>query len=611
MAPLFDFARSFIDTCLSAGFPTQLVDDMVNGDLVLDGDMIKKILLDYIGYAIAVVLGFLFVLLFPLIGCCFCCCRNCCRACCDRPKTVDPKASCKVKVYGSIFFVMVTFTIAGNACVYVSNDRITTALDKVTGTVDDNLDDFDLFLKSAEKQIDQIGANFNATTTEIDKQLDSTAFSQTLSEYAVSSLTGGAVQRLQDSAESAKANIDDINTELTNQNFIAAINMMQAMPGVTGIAVPTITLPTVDTTILTDITSDLKNSVNGATTGIQTQLDDAKKQVSDMSTQVNSVVNGMKDTVENVRNSNLDSIKDTVGDTVDTIKPFDHYRWIAGVVIGGIISLIVGLQFFGLGLGVCGSCGSPPEDSKGCMSNSGGRMIIASIIFIFLFAWLLMLLTTLLFAVGALTEKFMCQPLKDPQLTDIESIMKDFVDIKTMLKYNREPPSLGTILSSCKQNQAIYSALQMDKMGNLVDFPALEAQIKQAKLDMKTQLDNVTTQLSGGSFGGVNLNPSSVTTKLDQTKTVIEQLDVDGIELKITGLKNKVDTLASLPVLTSTQKQQMTALTASLNTIQQKLVPLRSLKTSIGPLVTDVKYQLGQATTQINTGGIMTGVCTV
>ncbi|XP_069140891.1 uncharacterized protein [Argopecten irradians] len=102
---------------------------------------------------------------------------------------------------------------------------------------------------------------------------------------------------------------------------------------------------------------------------------------------------------------------------------------------------------------------------------------------------------------------------------------------------------LGTILSSCKDNKAIYTALQMDKMGNLVDFPALEQQINSAKTQMKTQLDQVLTSLSGGSFGSVNLSPASVGTKLDATKNDIEHLDVDGIDQQVTDLKNKMDAL--------------------------------------------------------------------
>ncbi|XP_069139436.1 prominin-1-A-like [Argopecten irradians] len=603
MGPLFDFARSFVDTSLSAGFPTQLIKDMVNGNLVFDMDMIKQVLLDYIGYAIAVVLGFLFVLFFPLIGCCFCCCRNCCRACCDRPKTADPKASCKRKVYGTIFFVIVTFTIVGNACVYVSNESISTALDKVTGTVTLNLDDFDLFLNSSEDQIEQIRINFGLTTTEINKLLDSTQFSQTLSEYAVSSLTGGAVQRLQDSAESAKQNVDGIQAELGKSS--AAVSRLQTVPGVTGLAIPTMALPTIDTSILTDVTSDLNNAVTQATHSLATKLDDAKAEVTQMQNQVDSVVDGMKTTIEDAKKSDLDGIKDMVTDTVDTIKPYDKYRWIAGVAIGGVISLIVGLQFFGLTFGVIGSCGSSSDDSKGCMSNSGGRMIIASIVFIFWFSWLLMLLTTLLFAVGALAEKFMCEPLKDPQLTDIESVLNDLVDIKSMLQYQHDPPSLGTILSSCKDNKAIYTALQMDKMGNLVDFPALEQQINSAKTQMKTQLDQVLTSLSGGSFGSVNLSPVSVGTKLDATKNDIEHLDVDGIDQQVTDLKNKMDALNKLPGLSPTNKQDITTISTSMDVIKQRLGPLRQLKSSIGPLVTDVKQQLATATTQIQGAGEM------
>lgn len=65
---------------------------------------------NFLGFIISVVVGILFIVIFPIVGCCFCCCRLSCEACCAQPKEEDPNVSCKKAVYGTILFVIVAFT---------------------------------------------------------------------------------------------------------------------------------------------------------------------------------------------------------------------------------------------------------------------------------------------------------------------------------------------------------------------------------------------------------------------------------------------------------------------------------------------------------------------
>ena len=61
--------------CLSALLP-DLINDVLKGDTSY-ADAGKDIGVFLIGFGICLVVGLLFLLCYPLIGCCFCCCRLC------------------------------------------------------------------------------------------------------------------------------------------------------------------------------------------------------------------------------------------------------------------------------------------------------------------------------------------------------------------------------------------------------------------------------------------------------------------------------------------------------------------------------------------------------
>uniref|UniRef100_A0A8W8NHA5 Uncharacterized protein n=1 Tax=Magallana gigas TaxID=29159 RepID=A0A8W8NHA5_MAGGI len=69
-----------------------------------------KVRSNFLGFSISVVVGLLFIVIFPIVGCCFGCCRVACKACCAQPAEEDPSVSCKKAIYGTILFVIVAFT---------------------------------------------------------------------------------------------------------------------------------------------------------------------------------------------------------------------------------------------------------------------------------------------------------------------------------------------------------------------------------------------------------------------------------------------------------------------------------------------------------------------
>ena len=69
---MFSYKQCYLAVLM---FP-DLVSDVLNGDTSYS-EAGKEIGTFLIGFAICLVVGLLFILFYPLIGCCFCCCRMC------------------------------------------------------------------------------------------------------------------------------------------------------------------------------------------------------------------------------------------------------------------------------------------------------------------------------------------------------------------------------------------------------------------------------------------------------------------------------------------------------------------------------------------------------
>ncbi|KAJ8317490.1 hypothetical protein KUTeg_005394 [Tegillarca granosa] len=76
--------------------------------------------------------------------------------------------------------------------------------------------------------------------------------------------------------------------------------------------------------------------------------------------------------------STLNDIKSQVKSYVDLASTYNQYRWYGGIGLTSVILIIVLLQILGLVFGVCGHRQSVHPTERGCLSNSGGNMLMAS-----------------------------------------------------------------------------------------------------------------------------------------------------------------------------------------------------------------------------------------
>uniref|UniRef100_A0A1A8NEF1 Prominin 1 b n=1 Tax=Nothobranchius rachovii TaxID=451742 RepID=A0A1A8NEF1_9TELE len=166
--------------------------------------------------------------------------------------------------------------------------------------------------------------------------------------------------------------------------------------------------------------------------------------------------------------------------TIESFYPqvdqMDFYRWIGCVAVLCAVVLVLAFNILGLLCGTCGYDKQATPTTRGCLSNTGGNLLMAGVGFSFIFAWVLMGLVTTMFVVGGNIEKLMCEPLSNRQLFKIIDTpflvhpeKKNFLPAMLFQNPNIDL-TLGAMYRECYENNGLYHALQLENIFNINSF---------------------------------------------------------------------------------------------------------------------------------------------
>ncbi|KAK3589885.1 hypothetical protein CHS0354_015911 [Potamilus streckersoni] len=546
MEPLFDFARSFIRTSLPGELPLDFINSTISGELNFGG-IWSQVQKNFLGFVVAIFVGVLFFVLFPIVGCCFCCCR--CYGKCGSKSNHEfaGKASCHRLILSSALLIFATFSLVGNICTYVSNERMTTGLEEINSNAVNNLDDINTFLNLTEEQVIVLGhMNLNITWNAVISQMDISNLTDTLSDYITEKLAGSALAAMKPHIQKAQ------NVFAEVENAIAAFKTTTVLCNLCRSLDSGLTLISnlktnfdgfteekmskqIAEGIKTEVNSSLKNSPN---------MNDMKLKVDqlfkDMYGKVNDVVVMIKKFRQETQSGfDVDSLKRTVTYYSDQVLKYNKYRSIAGSVLSAILTLVISLLILGVIFGFFGNTSSSLPTNRGCVSHTGSRMLMASVVFIFIFSPLLMLLTTLSFAIGAPLQRYVCQGLDGPNYDALKVVDNLFI-----------LPGLGTkaklldIVRSCKEGKTAYVAFQLENSTIIPGFNMTEIKekLESNKREINTDLNhtlNITMNTS-------RIAPTSQLKALDNLKDSITNVNVG----TLTSSLNSLITAHGLPQAT-------------------------------------------------------------
>uniref|UniRef100_A0A8D3A8A8 Prominin 1a n=1 Tax=Scophthalmus maximus TaxID=52904 RepID=A0A8D3A8A8_SCOMX len=188
-----------------------------------------------------------------------------------------------------------------------------------------------------------------------------------------------------------------------------------------------------------------------------------------------------------------------IEDYYPEIDKMDFYRWIGCIGLCCVVVLVLAFNYLGLLCGTLGYDKHASPTTRGCISNTGGTMLMAGVGFSFIFSWVLMGLVTVLFLAGGNMEKLGCEPFRTRELFKVVDtpylVHPEWKNFIPGYMYNDSDLELTaeSLYSTCKENKGIYLAMRLDKVFNISSFMNTTLFTK----DVVSQLDSVKIDLRG------------------------------------------------------------------------------------------------------------------
>ncbi|KAF7666751.1 hypothetical protein LDENG_00093210 [Lucifuga dentata] len=477
------------------------------------------------GFIICGAIGILFFLVLPILGTCFCLCR-CCENCGGEMHQRQRKnADCQRGFYTASLIATTIFIIVGVVIAYIANQNVTTQIKSTRRFINTNMRDLKKFANNTPAQIEYLTAQYTTAKNKVLSDLDNIGpllggrIQSQLEKEVVPSLdTGlrmaGAMREMKDALESVSSSLEvlqegtgKLQTSLsgeraslsntlsdpacTNGAVSHTCNTIRATLSQLGVNADFSKLPdvghalaSVNTVLKTDLSNIIQKgyaSFNNTPTLVKEQTRNVVSGVKGMLDKISTEINNfakMFPVEASLANFTifLDQGQKNIESFYPQIDQVDFYRWIACVGVLCMVILITAFNILGLMCGICGYEKQATPTTRGCLSNTGGNLLMAGVGFTFIFAWVLMAIVTTLFVVGGNVEKLLCEPLANRQLFKIIDTpyivhpdKKNFLPGMLFQNPNIDL-TLGSMYRECYENNGLYHALQLETMFNVNSF---------------------------------------------------------------------------------------------------------------------------------------------
>uniref|UniRef100_A0A8C2BBK9 Prominin 1 b n=1 Tax=Cyprinus carpio TaxID=7962 RepID=A0A8C2BBK9_CYPCA len=493
-----------------------------------------------LGFIVLSVLGLVFVLFMPVVGLFFCVCR-CCENCGGEMHQRQKKnGDCLKGFYMATLIATSVFLAVGVTIAYAANQNITNQIKSTRRLVSSNIRDLKSFANYTPVVTAFINLLFycqcglsdigNLLGGQIHNQLDRevvpaldnalrmTAAMRETKESLESVTTSLEILqegtgRLQISLQSERASLSNTLNDpaCSNGDVTHTCNTIRGTLSQLALSLPDVEAP------LANLDAVLKTDLSNIVQKGYSSFNNTPRLVREQTKEILSEVKGLLDksggeivaftkmfpvepALENFTKFLTESQKN-IEAYYPQIDQLDFYRWIGCVVICCMVVLVLTFNFLGL---LCGSCGydkNTTPTTRGCLSNTGGNLLMASVGFSFIFSWLLMGVVVTSFIVGGNVEKLVCEPLANRQIFKVLIIdtpymvhpaKKNFLPGMLFQDPNIDL-TMGSMYRDCYENHGLYSALQLETSFNFNKF--LNATVY--NLELNKIFNSVSVDLQG------------------------------------------------------------------------------------------------------------------
>uniref|UniRef100_A0AAQ4QMU3 Prominin 1a n=1 Tax=Gasterosteus aculeatus aculeatus TaxID=481459 RepID=A0AAQ4QMU3_GASAC len=553
---LFHLVRAFLCVVQPNAFPQDLIVKLAKDKFGFAQTEYRKVPVIYyeIGFAVCAAVGLVFAVLVPLIGLFFCLCRCCDNCGGEMHQRQRKNADCRRGLLGTLLFANSLVITIGVLCAYAANQNLSSQVKNIRRLVNSNMRDLHTFANDTPMQIDYLISQYATAKNKVIYDLDNIGpllggriHDQLDKEVhpaldKVLNMAGVKIERSIKAMRQTKEALDNVNVGLdVLQEGTGRLNFNLSLVR-TGIN------RTLDDPGCHDEESDATSaqlcrnirrslsqlqiaanfsrvqspshvfflsqgydSLNNTPLMAVEQTRSAVESTSLSSPCVRGLVDGIGSNISSfskvfpvqtsVSNFNIfiSHAHAKIEDHYPDIDKMDFYRWIGCIALCCMVVLVLAFNYLGLLCGTLGYDKHASPTTRGCISNTGGTMLMAGVGFTVIFSWVLMGVVTAIFLAGGNVEKLFCEPFhtKDvfkvvdtPYLVDPN--LKNFIP---GLFYNDSQLELTaeSLYSTCKENKGIYTAMRLDKVFNISLFLNTTLFTK----DVVSQLDGVRIDLRG------------------------------------------------------------------------------------------------------------------
>ncbi|XP_026136536.1 prominin-1-A isoform X5 [Carassius auratus] len=486
-----------------------------------------------LGFVVCAALGLLFTVLLPLVGLLFCLCRCCDNCGGEMHQRQRKNADCLRGLLTTLLLTTTFIITAGVLCAYAANQNLSSQLKSMRRLVKSNLKDLHTFANQTPAQIDYLISRYDTVKQHVLHDLDNVGvilggrIHEELGKDVqpaldgVLSMTGIKVEKAIKAMRDTKDALENVSLSLETLQE-GTVKLQANLSLVRGSLSNALNDPVCTVTISNEICRNIRNTLPkleiaanySSLSDVTDQLDKVNEvlktdlgqivekgfasfnQTPNLVTdQTRNIVEGMKVLLEDVGSnvttftklfpvhSTLTNFTKMISHThsqIEDIYPqvdqMDFYRWICCITLCCMVVLILAFNFLGLLCGILGFDRHATPTTRGCVSNTGGNLLMAGVGFSFLFSWVLMGVITALFLAGGNLEKLVCEPFQTRQLFKVldtpNLVNSAWTNFIPGYLYNDPEMDLTaySLYSNCKDNRGIYSALHLDKVFNISAF---------------------------------------------------------------------------------------------------------------------------------------------
>ncbi|XP_027863967.1 prominin-1-A isoform X2 [Xiphophorus couchianus] len=615
-----------------------------------------------IGFLICAAVGLLFAILMPVVGLFFCMCRCCDNCGGEMHQRQRKNADCRRGLLGTLLFSTSLVITIGVLCAYAANQNLSSQVKNIRRLVNSNMRDLHTFANDTPMQIDYLISQYATVKNKVNYDLDNIgpllggrihvrldkevhpSLNQVLNMAGAMRETKEALENvsvslvvLQEGAGKLHFNLsqvcDSINRTLDDpgchdeesdattaqlcRSIRQSLSQLQISANFTRLPNVNPQLEKMKNVVKTDLSSVVHRGFSS--------LNDTPHIVIE---QTRSVVNSVQNLVDSVGN-NISSFSKAfplqtclsnftifishahakIEDYYPEVDKMDFYRWIGCIALCCMVVLVLAFNYLGLLCGTLGYDKHASPTTRGCISNTGGTLLMAGVGFSFIFSWMLMGVLTTIFLAGGNMEKLLCEPFHTKELFKVVDtpylINPEWKNFIPGYMYNDSDLELTSesLYSTCKQNKGIYSALRLDKVFNISSFlnttvftKDVVRQLENFRIDLRTiillEAEGKQNLLDFSEAGLSEINYADYLDEVNKGVTVVDVLSfAKELESQTdlmprgplqTALKGHVATLQRI------HRQQITPMEQAMSALNQSMRFLERTASDLPNKVTDV-----------------------